>query len=157
MDGPLRRASAVDVSRILQLMRAYYREDDYPFDDILASRAVRELLADEQLGWLWVIESNQRIVGYLAVTLGFSLEYRGRDAFIDELCLEPEARGKRLGTAALEVAHEACRAAGVHAVHLEVERDKEGAMELYRRSGFVDHDRYLMTKRLQKPLARGAR
>ena len=78
-------------------MRAYYREDDYPFDEALAARAIRELLANEQLGWLWVIESNHEIVGYLAVTLGFSLEYRGRDAFIDELYLRPEARASGLG------------------------------------------------------------
>ncbi len=153
MDSPFRRASAVDVSRVLQLMRTYYREDGYPFDEALAARAVRELLANERLGWLWVIESGQKIVGYLAVTLGFSLEYRGRDAFIDELYLEPEARGKRLGTAALDVAYEACRAAGVHALHLEVERDKDRAIDFYRRAGFEDHDRCLMTKRVIQRVA----
>ena len=44
----------------------------------------------------------------------------------------------------------ACRAAGVHALHLEVERDKRRAIDFYRRAGFEDHDRYLMTKRIRE-------
>ena len=41
-----------------------------------------------------------------------------------------------------------CRAVGVRALHLEVERDNTNARALYRKVGFVDHDRYLMTKRI---------
>ncbi len=87
-----------------------------------------------------------RVVGYLAVTLGFSLEYRGRDAFIDELFIEPGSRGLGLGREALEIAERYCRECGVRALHLEVERHHQSAFELYRRTGFEDHDRYLMTK-----------
>jgi ribosomal protein S18 acetylase RimI-like enzyme len=35
---------------------------------------------------------------------------------------------------------------GVHAVHLEVDRGNDPAFELYRRTGYEDHDRLLMTK-----------
>ena len=40
----------------------------------------------------------------------------------------------------------ACAEAGVRALHLEVERHKDNARGLYRRWGFVEHDRVLMTK-----------
>ena len=36
--------------------------------------------------------------------------------------------------------------AGVSALHLEVERQNEAAQGFYRRLGFKDHDRYLMTR-----------
>lgn len=43
-------------------------------------------------------------------------------------------------------AEEACHALGIRAVHLVVELYKEDAQALYRRVGFVAHDRELMTK-----------
>lgn len=129
-------------------MAAYYAEDDYPFDERASRAAVEALLRNGALGALWVAAPNGEVVGYLAVTLGFSLEYRGNDAFIDELYLAEEARGTGLGSEALRVAEEYCRASNVRALHLEVERHRSPAMQLYRKSGFVDHDRFLMTKHL---------
>jgi GNAT superfamily N-acetyltransferase len=143
-----RPAEDGDVNEIVAMMRRYYAEDGYPFDDSEARQAVSGLIRDDNLGRLWVIPSQARIIGYLAVTLGFSLEYRGRDAFIDELFVAEEARGKGLGRAALEIAEAYCRERGVKALHLEVERHREAAFELYRRNGFEAHDRYLMTKML---------
>lgn len=40
-----------------------------------------------------------------------------------------------------------CREAGVSALHLEVARKNTAAQGFYRRLGFEDHDRYLMTRR----------
>jgi ribosomal protein S18 acetylase RimI-like enzyme len=40
----------------------------------------------------------------------------------------------------------ACRALGISAVHLEVDHNTTSAQALYRKAGFVDHDRYLMTR-----------
>ena len=40
-------------------------------------------------------------VGYLVLTLGYSLEYGGRDAFIDEVYIRSSYRGRGIGTAAL--------------------------------------------------------
>jgi diamine N-acetyltransferase len=81
------------------------------------------------------------------VTIGYSIEFGGRDAFLDELFVSADSRGRGLGTRALEVAAEACREAGIVALHLEVDHANTAAQRLYRRHGFVDHDRYLMTRR----------
>jgi len=143
-----RPAVEQDVDAITAMMRKYYAEDGYPFADAEARQAVTDLVRDDNLGRLWAILDQTRIVGYLAVTLGFSLEYRGRDAFIDELFVAEEARGKGLGREALEMAEAYCRERGVKALHLEVERHREPAYELYRRTGFETHDRFLMTKLL---------
>ena len=143
-----RPASERDVDAIIDLMRGYYAEDAYTFSEADARRAVNGLIGDESLGRLWSIEDRDRVVGYLAVTLGYSLEYRGRDAFIDELFIETESRGRGLGREAMEIAEAYCREHGVKALHLEVERHRQSAYELYRRTGFDDHDRHLMTKLL---------
>ena len=145
----VRPANEIDVPVIVDMMAQYYREDGYPFDASAALACAHALLADERLGWLWVIEDASAAAGYLAVTLGFSFEYRGRDAFIDELYLKPEARGRGLGRRALEVAESTCRAAGVTTLHLEVETGKPRARLLYERAGFSSSERALMSKRLR--------
>ena len=104
------------------------------------------MIRDNRLGRLWVADADSGVVGYLAVTLGFSLEYRGRDAFVDELYIAEGYRGQGLGQAAMQVAETYCHEHGVKALHLEVERHREPALNLYRRVGFEEHDRYLMTK-----------
>jgi len=39
---------------------------------------------------------------------------------------------------------------GVNAIHLEVDHGNDPAIELYRRAGYEDHDRFVMTKWLTR-------
>lgn len=142
----LRAAAAGDLEAVLALHQAFFTEDGYAFREEESRANLARLLGDPNLGRLWVMDDSGTIVGYLLLAFGFSLEFRGRDAFVDELYVAPGHRGKGLGTRALELVAEACRELGVRALHLEVERYKDGALALYRRMGFVDHERYLMTK-----------
>lgn len=143
-----RRADEADLDVLVELMGAFYAGEGYPFAEAEARPAMRELVREPRHGGVWLAELDGRAVGYLAVALGYSLEFRGRDAFVDELFIEAAHRGRGLGSEALEVAERFCRESGVRALHLEVERENPKAQELYRRSGYSDHDRYLMTKRL---------
>jgi ribosomal protein S18 acetylase RimI-like enzyme len=43
-----------------------------------------------------------------------------------------------------------CRRQGITALHLEVDHDNPDGRRLYLRRGFVDHERHLMTKRLDR-------
>jgi ribosomal protein S18 acetylase RimI-like enzyme len=148
MTVTFRAALSRDAERVVVLMRDYYGEDGYPFDARAARSAVDGLLARPELGQLWCVEAGGQIVGYFALTLGYSFEYRGVDAFLDELYLAPAYRGQGIGTKALVCLEDRARALGVRALHLEVEKVKAAAIGLYRRWGFTEHDRFLMTKRL---------
>lgn len=143
-----RPATDSDLAAVLLLMQDYYREDGYQFDAVESAEAVSALIGDGRLGRLWVACERESVVGYLAVTLGFSLEYRGRDAFIDELYVAESHRGLGLGREALQLAESYCRDNGVMALHLEVEHHRKAARALYSRVGFECHDRVLMTKLL---------
>lgn len=145
---PIRPAAAADLECLLALQATYYREDGYTHHHSAARRAWAGLLADDRQGRAWVVEADAGAVGYVVVTFGYSLEYLGRDAFVDEIYIAREYRGQGLGRAALTEAEEACRVAGVGALHVEVESDKQLAIDLYRRRGFADHRRVLMTKHL---------
>jgi diamine N-acetyltransferase len=138
-----RRATLDDVPALLDLQQQFYLEEGYPYDRAKMDRGMRELIATPSFGRLFLGDG-----AYLVVTFGFSLEFGGRDAFVDELYVAEPARGRGLGTAALEVAEEACREAGIHALHLEVEHVNDRARALYARKGYVAHERHLMTKKL---------
>lgn len=141
-------AGGSDAPVLLELMEVFYAEEGYPFDRERARQALLPLLEDECKGRVWILREDGEVVGYVVLTLGWSLEYHGRDAFVDELFVLPSHRGHGLGRRALEVVAAACREVGVRALHLEVERDNEGARALYRKWGFADHDRLLLTRRL---------
>ncbi len=144
----MRRAGRGDVDPVVRLVRDFYAEDGYPFDAASAADAVSRLIGEESLGAIWVADPEDGPVGYAALTLGFSLEYMGRDGFVDDLFLRPDWRGRGLGRALLDRLVAEAVAMGVRALHLEVGREKATARALYRRAGFKDHDRILMTRDL---------
>jgi diamine N-acetyltransferase len=139
-------AGPEDGEAILDLMEQFYAGERYPYDREKARAALMPFLGEPALGRAWLFRDGDTPVGYFVLTLGWSLEYGGRDAFVDELFVSPSHRGRGLGRRALETMDEACRELSVSALHLEVEKDNLKAAELYRKRGFEDHDRRLMSK-----------
>ena len=146
MDVAFKLADAADADLLLGLMREFYELEHMAFDEPAARAALLQILGDESFGRVWLIRVGGGAVGYVVMTLGFSLEFHGRDAFVDELYIRERHRGRGVGGRALELVEGACRSLGVSALHLEVERANAKAQSVYRRAGFKDHDRYLLTK-----------
>ena len=146
MTATFRIANIYDVGSLIELMREYYAFERLPFDESHARATLQGILTDDSLGRLWLIHDDEKIVGYLVLTWGYSLEYRGRDAFLDELYIRASHRRRGIGTKALTFAEEVCRSFGIRALHLEVERENHGAQTFYSKAGFEDHSRYLLTK-----------
>ena len=148
MQAPFRPATLADEPTLLELMRELYLHDGMAWVEPAARAALRGVLGDPAHGFAVLIELDGAVAGYLVVCFGWSLEFHGRDAFVDELYLRERFRGRGIGTRALEAAAELCRTSGVRALHLEVERNNTRAQAVYRRTGFVDREHYLMTRRL---------
>ncbi len=134
---------------LLAMAEAMGEEDMHPLDDEGVA-AVRALAAGDPHARAWLLraEAQGPVIGYLVLTLGFSIEYGGRDGFIDEIYVAPEARGQGLGRAALEFAEAQARNLGVLALHLEVNHGNKKAQDLYQAEGFFPSGRLLMSKRL---------
>jgi ribosomal protein S18 acetylase RimI-like enzyme len=121
----------------------------YYFDEPVVRQVLRMFLMTADLGQAWIFFDGEIPVGYVVLTYGFSFEYHGRDAFIDELYVQPEYRRQGIGKRAMRFVEERARELGVNALHLEVDQGNEPAAELYRRTGYEDHARFLLTKWLK--------
>lgn len=145
MEISLREAGTRDRELLIALMRGLYEAEHMAFDEARAARTLDGLLADPSQGRAWMVERDGQPIGYAVLTLGYSLEFGGRFALLDELFIQEEHRGAGVGRRALARIAEVCRELGLVAVRLEVERANRVAQELYRKVGFETHDRDLMT------------
>jgi ribosomal protein S18 acetylase RimI-like enzyme len=146
----IKEARMADLPVLLRMMRNLAEQPPaLPFDDGEVRAALEKFIGHAELGQAWLLWADAKPVGYVILTMGYSFEFRGRDAFIDELYIEPELRRKGLGRRAMKFVEERAREFGVNAVHLEVDRGNVAAQELYRRAGYVDPGRLLMTKWLR--------
>ncbi len=142
-------ATRDDLSRILAYMQDYYAHDSVEFVESRAAAAADKLIGDAGLGGIWLIRREGTEVGYIALGFGYSLEFGGRDAFIDEFFISEPHRRKGVGQKTLELIESMCRQRGIKALHLEVERRNHTAQGLYRRCGFDLRERFaLMSKSL---------
>jgi GNAT superfamily N-acetyltransferase len=146
-----RFARPSDIPILIPLMQDFYLYERLPFDAVRTERLLNELLANEMLGRLVLFESQgeeaqeRTLAGYMVLTFGYSLEFGGRDALIDEFYVVPEARAAGIGADAIAHAAAICRELGISNVHLAVDYFNERVHGFYKRLGFRDHERHWMT------------
>jgi ribosomal protein S18 acetylase RimI-like enzyme len=143
-----RPATQDDEAELLRMMRSLAEQEPgaYYFDEPAVRSVLKKFLADPNLGRAWILSDGAAVVGYIVLTLGYSFEYHGRDAFVDELYVEPPYRRRGIGREAIKFVEEEARKVGVTALHLEVDHGNDPALALYQCAGYEHHDRYLMTK-----------
>ena len=133
----LREATSRDALLLHELMRAFNAEHEFHWHEEMGA-AMDRLLQDPSLGLAWLIESEDQNIGYIVICFGFSLEFRGRDAFVDELYVRPAFRGRGFGRAALVRVADEARKHGVRALHLEVARGTPALLRLYESLGYEE-------------------
>lgn len=142
------------LAEVLAHVRAYHQYEDIRLSDEQRVSAIRQLLGSSQVGRIFLIRHGAVMVGYIAVCFGFSIEFEGREASIDEMYIAPAYRNKGYGREALGLLESAMRGMDVRALHLEVARDNEKAQQLYHAAGFELREKYcLMSSVLAEPEA----
>lgn len=143
MDINLRIAEESDLDQVLDFVRAHHEFEGIAHLPSHAA-AVRSLLGQSELGRVWLICRGAQPIGHIAICFGYSIEFSGRDAVLDEMYIVPELRGKGFGKAALTLIKLEVASLDIKALHLEVARANEGAQRMYQSAGFAARERYFV-------------
>ena len=136
-------AGPEDAARIDQLVAAFHLHEGVKVNARARRASIDTLLARPAQGRILLVQRRDgEIAGYAVIAFGFSLEFGGRDAFLDELFITQAWRGQGIGSTALSAVCAWARHEGLCALHLEVERDNTAAKALYTRTGFEDRSHY---------------
>jgi ribosomal protein S18 acetylase RimI-like enzyme len=133
----VRIAVQEDLGTLVQLMEEFYAESQYQLDRHWAEGAFGVLIGQPELGCVFLLLDDLVPAGYAVLTLHFSMESGGLDAFVDDLFVRPQHRRRGLGDAAMRAFFYECQRRGVLAAHVVVGANNRPAQALYARYGFV--------------------
>ena len=149
MSAALTLAGPDHLDRLLPLVAAFHTEAGITLSDEARREGVAPLLDGIPYGCAYLMGPPRAPIGYVVITFGWSVEFGGLDAIIDELYVRPGVRGRGVASEALSALPRALAGGGLRAIHMEVDRANEAAIKLYRRAGFQQRDTHiLMSKRL---------
>ncbi|ELS33040.1 MULTISPECIES: GNAT family N-acetyltransferase [Pseudanabaena] len=147
LDLNFRLAQFVDIDPLMEIVQEFYQFENIKFDEPVV-KAFTALLSDEQFGVIWLICDRDQLIGYVALTFFFSMEYHGRCGLVDELYIREGYRGKGIGKQVFNLIEEYLQSQKMRSLSLVVDFWNEPAEKLYTKIGFRREQRHLMVKHL---------
>ena len=138
------------LDRLVALVAAFHAEEGIDMTDEARRAGLAPLLDGIPHGTAYLIGPPRAPIGYVVITFGWSVEFGGLDAIIDEIYVRPGIRGRGIASETLIALPRALATGGVKAMHLEVDRANENAIKLYRRAGFAPREKSMF---MSKPLS----
>ena len=132
----IRKLTDRDFEKILEMMKVFYASDAllvHPETAVL-EKMLSDALQDTPLLTGYGFEVDGVLAGYGMVTRSYSTERGGICVWIEDIYIEPEYRGRGIGSAFLRFVEE--RNPGAVRLRLEAEPENEIAMAAYRKAGF---------------------
>lgn len=139
------QATPADTAVLMPLVAQFYAHFSYPFEPVAHGAVVADFLVTPHYGSIWLILADGQVVGYLALTYGFTFEFGGRDAFVDELFVADAYRNRGWGGQAVRDIQGRMAELGLCALHLQTEKYNGRAKQLYLSLGFRDLERDTLT------------
>jgi len=134
-----RRATSQDASVLAELMREFHAEANYTIEQERAAEAFLSLLNRPELGAVWIALLGEASVGYVVLTLRYSMDHGGPVGRIEDFYVRATSRRRGAGSALLSELFEECRRQHYGAVDVEVDGRNETATNLYRRFGLDEY------------------
>jgi len=131
----IRDARIDEVEDLLPLMRAYcdFYEVSPPDSGLL--EMARTLVAEPEQGSLFIARDSESAIGFAAVGWKWASTRGARIGVMEDLFVAPEARGKGVADALIEVCAERCRERGMPVLEWVTAPDNRRAQAVYERTG----------------------
>jgi ribosomal protein S18 acetylase RimI-like enzyme len=133
----VRLATVADIDVLVDLMRDFYGESNFPLDAAWASQSFADLLAEPAAGAIWLIDVDGRPVGHVVLSIRYAMEYGGLIGYIDDLYVRPAHRRRGAASAGVAVLVAECQKRGCKSLHVEVDPNNAPAIGVYRRFGMA--------------------
>jgi ribosomal protein S18 acetylase RimI-like enzyme len=137
-EAPIRLAGTADAPLFGRLLHAFNAEfgEETPAAEVIAERAAPLIVSGE----VTVLLAGEGPDGFAQLRFRPSLYTGALDAYLEELYVVPERRGRGLGRALLEAAMEHARARGAAHIDLGTSEDDVAARALYESAGFTNRE-----------------
>ena len=134
----IRRADESDAGDVARLLHDFNSEyEDYTPGVTALTERLGELLADDTIV---VLLAGKPPEGFALFRIRPSLWAKAGDAYLEELYVVPERRGKGIGGALLDAAIQAARDAGANHFELTTGETDTEARALYKSRGFTNRE-----------------
>lgn len=143
----LHLAGPDDLPKLLPLVAAFHEHQGFGTSPEHQHNAVLPLLEGSPHGAIWLIGPRRAPVGYVVVSFGWSIEYGGMDAIVDELFVRSAVRKRGMGSDALNGLAKALKDGGIKALHLETDQGNETLKRFYQRCKFETREGYAYMSR----------
>lgn len=147
MNGMIRKARKSDLQRIIDLLHQVnmvhhvIRPDLFKPNTTKYSEQELESMLDDDSNPIFVYDDDgrSRVEGYafckITEVKGDQLLEDNKTLYIDDICVDEQARGKHIGSALYEYVRDYARSIGCHHITLNVWEGNDAALSFYRNMG----------------------
>jgi GNAT superfamily N-acetyltransferase len=141
----VRPARTDEIEEMLPLIRAYCEFYETEPDDQGLRSMFETLISEPSQGAIFIARDGGRAVGFAALDWKWSSLKAARIGYLEDLFVDPEARGRGIADALIEVCAERCRELGMPALEWLTAPDNHRAQKVYNRTGaesgtYVEYD-----------------
>ena len=138
----IRPAREDEIEELLPLIRAYCEFYETQPDDEGLRVMFQTLIADPSQGAVFIAHNGATAVGFASLDWKWSSLKAARIGYLEDLFVDPEARGRGIADALIEACADRCREHGLPAMAWQTAPDNHRAQRVYSRTGAA-FDTYL--------------
>lgn len=131
----VRPARADEIEEMLPLIRDYCEFYETEPNDEGLRKMFETLITDPSQGAVFIARDGGRAVGFAALDWKWSSLKAARIGYLEDLFVDPEARGRGIADALIEICADRCRELGMPAMEWLTATDNHRAQQVYDRTG----------------------
>lgn len=134
----IRSAVVADIPQLCELLSVLFTmEADFKPDAERQSRGLRLILEQPEIGSIYCATNGNSIIGMVSVLFSISTAEGERAAWLEDMIVHPDWRGKSIGEQLLNEAIKAVRSTCCTRITLLTDSTNRGAIRFYQKAGFV--------------------
>jgi ribosomal protein S18 acetylase RimI-like enzyme len=134
----IRQATAADAVQLCKLLSLLFaQEADFKPDARRQSRGLRLILNQPEVGLIYCATKGKSVVGMVSMLFTVSTAEGGRAAWLEDMVVHPNWRGKSIGGQLLHEAINRVRATGCTRIMLLTDSTNSPAIHFYEKAGFI--------------------